>query len=71
MQHEWDCSDNFGIDTVLVLGTPVWIHPRISEYGDLHGKEGMCKRSAGRREGVIKGGRREGEREPGKGPEGG
>ena len=50
----------FGINTVLIPGTPIWIHARISGHGsDLRGKEGMRKRSAGRREGGIKGGRRE------------
>ena len=41
-------NHDFGIDTVLVPGTPVRIHARISGHGsDLRGKEGTRKRSAG------------------------
>ena len=37
-------NHNFGINTVLVPETPVWIHARISGHGgDLHGKEGTRK----------------------------
>ena len=54
-------NHDFGIDTVLVPGTPVRIHARISGHGsDLRGKEGTRKRSAGGRGrgGGIKGRRR-------------
>ena len=59
-------NHDFGIDTVLVPGTPVRIHARISGHGsDLRGKEGTRKRSAGMRRGGDK--RKEEEEEKRKG----
>ena len=72
-------NHDFGIDTVLVPGTPVRIHARISGHGsDLRGKEGTRKRSAGgggggrgdKRKEEEEEKRGEEEKEPGRGREG-
>ena len=46
-------NHDFGIDTVLVPGTPVWIHARISGHdSDLRGKEGTRKSARVQGEGL-------------------
>jgi hypothetical protein len=72
-------NHDFGIDTVLVPGTPVQIHARIGGHGsNSRGKERTRKRSAGitgegdkrGEEGKEEGGDGEEEKEPGRGRDG-
>ena len=45
-----DHNHDFGIDTVLVPGTPVWIHVRVSGHGsNLREKEGTREEGGDKR----------------------